>query len=49
MQFIIGTTMLWISTAAIERMKSVRVIYFKSHKLLRVSFVVFSLMAMKSN
>lgn len=26
MQFIIGTTMLWISTAAIERMKSVRVV-----------------------
>ena len=39
MQFIIGTTMLWISTAAIERMKSVRVIYFKLHKPLRVSLV----------
>ena len=40
MQFIIGTTMLWISTTAIERMNSVRVIYIKLHKPLRVPLVL---------
>lgn len=39
MQFIIGTTMLWISTAAIERMNSVRSMYFKLYPLLRIAFV----------
>lgn len=49
MQFIIGTTMLWISTAAIERMKSVRVAPWKYTQTVTDTRALFSPMAMSSN